>query len=53
MQRSYVNRSGNEAMDASVMRALQTVATLPKLPDSFRGAYMDVSIKFESTGLSM
>ncbi|HMP88777.1 MAG TPA: energy transducer TonB [Kiritimatiellia bacterium] len=53
MQRSFTRRSGNESMDASVMRALQSVATLPSLPGSVRDAYIDVSIKFESTGLSM
>jgi len=53
MQRTMLDKSGSEAMDASVMRALQTITSLPRLPDGIRDAYIDVSIKFESTGLSM
>lgn len=53
LQRKIVSKSGSTAMDDSVMEAVRSVATFPKLPDSVRNAYIDVTIKFESTGLSM
>jgi len=50
---SVVGRSGSVAMDDSVMSAVRRVSTLPRLPASVREAYIDVTIDFESTGLSM
>lgn len=52
-QRNMVRGSGNATMDASVMSALRSVSSLPRLPASFDGAFHDVTITFESSGLSM
>ncbi|HMO50969.1 MAG TPA: energy transducer TonB [Kiritimatiellia bacterium] len=53
MQRNLLSGSGSPAMDDSVMRALRAVSTLPQLPASVRDAFLDVTITFESTGLSL
>lgn len=46
-----VGKSGNDAMDASVMNAVRSVASFPPLPISISKPYIDVTIKFESTDL--
>jgi len=53
IQQKLVGGSGSQAMDESVMSAVRSVATFPRLPDSISKPYIDVTIKFESTGLSM
>jgi len=53
MQRNILSGSGSQVMDDSVMRTLRSVSTFPRLPDSVTDAYIDVTITFESTGLTM
>lgn len=53
MLRERVAGSGSEAMDDSVMNAVRSVSRLPRLPDAVKDAFFDVTITFESTGLSM
>lgn len=53
MQRKLTGSSGSQAMDDSVMNAVRSVATFPRLPAGISKPYIDVTIKFESTGLSM
>ena len=53
MLRERVSGSDNQAMDDSVMNAVRSVSSLPRLPDSVKDAFLDVTITFESTGLSM
>ncbi|GIX48370.1 MAG: hypothetical protein KatS3mg131_2581 [Candidatus Tectimicrobiota bacterium] len=38
--------SGNELFDASLRRAVQQAAPLPPLPEDYRGAYLEVLIRF-------
>jgi protein TonB len=52
LQRSIIGPSGSAGMDASVERAMQAVSTFPRLPDGVGDAYIDVTITFESIGLS-
>jgi TonB family protein len=51
--RKQLKGSGSQAMDESVMRALRSVSSLPKLPDTIDRAFLDVTITFESSGVSM
>lgn len=53
IQRKLVGGSGSQAMDDSVMNAVRSVSTFPPLPAGVSKPYIDVTIKFESTGLSM
>lgn len=53
MQRNLLTGSGSQAMDDSVMKALRSISTFPRVPDGVDGAFLDVTITFESTGLSM
>ncbi len=48
--RELVRRSGNSAMDQSVLRALQAVTRLRPLPRDIPGAHHDFTIEFELTG---
>ncbi len=49
-RRDLVRRSGNSAMDDSVMRALESVSRLRPLPREVQGAHHDFTIEFELTG---
>ncbi len=49
-QRSLERPSGNAIMDASVMRAVNSVSHLPPLPDRLRGPHYDLTIDFELIG---
>jgi TonB family protein len=51
--RKLVSKSGSQAMDDSVMSALRGVSSLPKIPDTIDRAFLDVTITFESDGVSM
>ncbi len=53
MSRDFERRSGNQVMDESVMKGVRSITSLPPLPDGFRETYLDISITFESTGLSV
>lgn len=53
MQRRLISSSGSAAMDDSVMSGLRSVTTLPSLPDTVRDSFIDVTITFETSGLSM
>ncbi len=53
INRELTSRSGSAAMDDSVMSGLRSVTSLPALPDSVRDAFIDVTITFETSGLSM
>jgi TonB family protein len=49
-RRSMIKKSGDSAMDASVMKAVNLVSQLKSLPPSFRGKYKDITVYFELTG---
>lgn len=49
-QRRLTGRSGNQVMDDSIERAMNTVQRLRPLPDTYRGAHRDIDIEFELTG---
>ena len=44
--------SGNDAMDASVLRAVNAVARLKELPAQYPGDYKDITVDFELTGMN-
>jgi TonB family protein len=49
-RRELQRRSGNDAMDRSVLQAMESVARLSPLPAAFPGAHHDFTITFELTG---
>lgn len=49
-RRDLVRRSGNSAMDDSIMRALESVSRLSPLPRDIEGAHHVFTIEFELTG---
>ncbi len=53
LKRDVIRTSGHPLMDASVIRALQTVPRLQPLPDAYRGGTRDIQIAFELTGALM
>ena len=51
--RKLLAGSGSKSMDDSVMSALKSVSSLPRLPDSINRAFIDVTITFKSEGVTM
>ena len=51
-RRQMVKPSGHPLMDESVMRAVESVRKLRPLPEQYRGAYRDITIEFELTGVA-
>jgi len=49
-RRDVSQRSGDPAMDDSVLRAVQSVSRLRPLPREIEGAHHDITIEFELTG---
>ncbi len=47
VQKKMDDSSGNELMDATVMKAVELVKSLPALPFGFGGEYKDITIDFE------
>jgi len=47
VQKKMDDSSGNELMDATVMKAVESVESLPALPFGFGGDYKDITIDFE------
>lgn len=52
-KRNLIRGSGNSQMDASVMRALDSVARLKPLPPELSGPYQDITVLFEPAGVGM
>ncbi len=48
-QRALTRSSGNALMDQSVIRAAESVFSLPELPPGFGGDYKDITVDFELT----
>lgn len=53
MERKQLSGSGSANMDDSVMRALKSVSSLPRLPDTINKSFIDVTITFASEGVTM
>lgn len=52
-RRKMVESSGNTVMDASVMKAVNAVASLERLPPKFNGTHKDIAVEFELTGATL
>ncbi|MCB1068703.1 MAG: TonB C-terminal domain-containing protein, partial [Kiritimatiellae bacterium] len=53
IQRKLVGSSGDATLDESVMTALQSVRKFSAIPASYTDPFLDVTIHFESTGVSL
>lgn len=49
-RREIIKTSGNTTMDASILRALQSVSRLSPLPQQISGTHHEFTIEFELTG---
>lgn len=50
-EHQIIRTSGNAVMDASVIRAVESVRKIQPLPAQYRGDYRDISVVFELAGM--